>query len=76
MIDGGDCAPITDYSTYANRYWETNQGSISNIFGQCVDCGLENGLNIHIDLCGYEANEVRITGPSWGWDVNNGVIGF
>ena len=45
---------------YANRYWETNQGSISNIYGQCVDCGLENGLNIHIDLCGYEANEVRI----------------
>lgn len=75
MIDGGDCAPITDYSTYANRYWETNQGSISNIFGQCVECGLENGLNIHIDLCGYEANEVRITGPAWGWDVNNGVIG-
>ena len=20
MIDGGDCAPITDYSTYSNRY--------------------------------------------------------
>ena len=67
-------SPITDYSI-RKQIFRANQGGISAIFGQCVECGLENGLNIHIDLCGYEANEVRITGPAWGWDVNNGVIG-
>ena len=30
MIDGASCAPITDYSAYANR--QTQQGSINNDF--------------------------------------------
>ena len=37
MVDGADCAPITDYSTYANR--QVASGSTtSDTYGSCTAC--------------------------------------
>ena len=37
MVDGGDCAPVTDYSTYANR--QVASGSTtSDTYGSCTAC--------------------------------------
>ena len=40
MVNGGGCAPITDYSSYANRQWIIGQGAISNTYDKCGPCGL------------------------------------
>jgi hypothetical protein len=38
MVDGGSCAPITDYANYANRLWVLNSGDVANVFGTCGEC--------------------------------------
>ena len=39
MIDGGSCAPVTDYSGYANRQWKTTDpNSIDVTYNQCEAC--------------------------------------
>jgi hypothetical protein len=38
MVNGGGCAPITDYSTYANRRWLLGQGDVANTYGKCGSC--------------------------------------
>jgi beta-glucanase (GH16 family) len=39
MQNGASCAPITDYSTYANRAINiTSDTSISNVWGSCSSC--------------------------------------
>ena len=38
MIDGGDCAPETDYSTYAQRSWAVNGDNPSDVFDKCGFC--------------------------------------
>lgn len=40
MADGGDCAPVTDYATYANRNWDggTDPLSIDATYGRCTVC--------------------------------------
>jgi len=35
MANGGDCAPVTDSFSYANRLWETTAGNVTNNYGQC-----------------------------------------
>jgi uncharacterized protein (TIGR02145 family) len=35
MVDGGSCAPITDYWSYANRLWAVGSGDVSNVYGTC-----------------------------------------
>jgi hypothetical protein len=73
MVNGGDCAPLTDFSTYANRQWLTTDDlMISNTYGQCAACDLES-LMLTIEVCDV-ANEVRMTGPFWGWDITAGPI--
>ena len=75
MQNGGTCAPVTDYSNYANRKWATTDPlSISNVYGQCGPCAVSNNLELIIDVCGALPNEVRITGPFWGWDPAGGPI--
>jgi hypothetical protein len=44
MVDGGTCAPVTDYSSYANRQWISGQGAVSNTYGLCSTCATQ-GLN-------------------------------
>ena len=39
MQSGGTCAPITDYSSYANRLVNVFPGTITNdSYGTCIDC--------------------------------------
>jgi hypothetical protein len=36
MVDGGSCAPVTDYWSYANRLWEVGSGDVNGIlYGTC-----------------------------------------
>jgi hypothetical protein len=74
MQNGGTCAPITDYTNYANRIWTTTDPlTVSNTYGQCVACVTSTDLVITTTVC-TTANEVRLTGPFWGWDPNAGPI--
>ena len=39
MANGGTCAPVTDYSNYANRKWlSTDPLTINNTYGRCDAC--------------------------------------
>lgn len=35
MANGGSCAPVTDYFSYANRRWDLGSGNVTNNYGQC-----------------------------------------
>ncbi|MBI1265938.1 MAG: hypothetical protein GC193_00765 [Cryomorphaceae bacterium] len=39
MQNGGTCAPITDFSNYANRLWNVGDANPSGTYGQCDACG-------------------------------------
>ena len=52
MVDGGSCAPITDYWSYANRQWLAGSGDVSNIYGTCGECG-------SVDLSGCTDTEAN-----------------
>ena len=74
MQNGGTCAPITDFATYANRQWLTTDSTwISNTYGQCGACAPPGDLIIVTEVCD-SASEVRLTGPWWGWDPFGGPI--
>ena len=72
MQNGGTCAPVTDYSTYANRRWLTTEPlNITNTYGQCGACN-NTGLLITVDVCALTPTTVKMTGPWWSWDPNAG----
>ena len=77
MVDGGSCAPVTDFANYANRLWEVGSGDeVMSTYNQCTSCNPSNEvLDLTLTICGDEVpNDVRITGPFWGWDPNAGPI--
>ena len=71
MVDGASCAPVTDFSGYANR--QLQQGSTANDFygtcdGICND--LPGGLiTFQLDMSEYEGtfNVVNLNGSFNGW---------
>lgn len=73
MQNGGTCAPVTDYFSYANRRWLTTDPlTVSTTYGQCSGC---DNLLINVDVCTTTPpTSVRMTGPFWGWDPNAGPI--
>jgi hypothetical protein len=73
MANGGDCAPVTDYYSYANREWLTTDTLAINItYGRCTACPATNSsLKINVEVCDA-AEKVKMTGPFWNWDTNNG----
>ena len=76
MIDGGDCAPATDFANFANRLWTVGDADISDVYGQCVSCN-PPALTLTVDMsCTATPTpaEVRITGPFWGWDPAGGPV--
>ncbi len=74
MQNGGTCAPITDFSSYANRQWLTTDALTLDItYGQCTPCAPQTDLFITTEVCD-PATEVRMTGPWWGWDPAGGPI--
>jgi len=41
MLQGADCAPVTDYANYANRLEPINLGIVNDIYGSCMPCNAE-----------------------------------
>lgn len=77
MQNGGSCAPVTDYSNYANRRWDVGSGDVSISYDRCVPCSYPD-LSVTVEVCDA-ANQVNLTGPIWSWNpawgpqgVNNG----
>jgi hypothetical protein len=76
MVDGGTCAPITDFANYANRLWTVGAGDVSETYGQCAGCS-QPPLTLTLDVsCSANATPaaVSFTGPFWGWDPNAGPV--
>ena len=38
MQNGGTCAPLTDYFSYANRKWVVGSGDVNISYDRCVPC--------------------------------------
>lgn len=77
MVDGGTCAPVTDFANYANRQWLAGGADVTgDIYGSCTGCG-PAPLTLDLDMsCSAVTapTEVRITGPFWGWDPIGGPV--
>ncbi len=75
MIDGGDCAPVTDFANYANRRWDVDAPDVNDTYNQCTSCNTGNvDVTLTVEVCGPAANEVRMTGAFWGWDPAGGPV--
>lgn len=75
MIDGGSCAPVTDFNSYANRQWIVDSPDMNDTFNQCTACNTGNvDVTLTVEVCGPAANEVRMTGAFWGWDPVGGPV--
>ena len=85
MVDGGACAPVTDYATYANRLWEVGGDNPSDVYNSCSACDGTGGgattFNVDmscVDAVGATVNgattftEVFVTGPWCGWCAADG----
>lgn len=69
MQNGGTCAPVTDYFSYANRKWVVGSGDVNISYDRCVPCSYPN---IVITTCAPGATSVKLTGPNWQWNPNFG----
>ena len=70
MANGGSCAPVTDFSSYANRLWTVGDPDVTGVvYGQCDPCTPPADLIITAEVCGNTGGSVvRMTGPFWNWD--------
>ena len=77
MADGATCAPVTDYSSYANRV-ATSGSTTSDTYGSCLTCAEQAALqtatvSFAIDMSASEYpndsyNNVVINGSWNGWN--------
>ena len=74
MVDGADCAPVTDYNAYANR--TTEAGSpVSDYYGTCdgecndVPPPPSQNITFSVDMAGYSGTfgSVNLNGSFNGW---------
>ena len=85
LIGAGDCTPITDGASYANRLWTVGSADISDVYASCEACGTTGGgstiFNVDmscVDGAGATVNgattftEVFVTGPWCGWCAADG----
>ena len=85
LIGVGDCTPITDGASYANRLWTVGSENISDVYGSCTACDSTGGgstvFNVDmscVDAAGATLNgattftEVFVTGPWCGWCAADG----
>ncbi|MFT6728314.1 MAG: hypothetical protein ACI9RU_002597, partial [Litorivivens sp.] len=74
MVNGGTCAPITDFSSYANRQWLVTDGyAINNTYatcGICVDCSVDTDED---GLTDCDENDVYFTDPNDADSDNDGL---
>ena len=75
MTDGGSCAPVTDYYSYANRIWHTTDALDVDVnYDRCVPCSYPD-VSITSEICEpLVASEVKLVGPP-NWDWNSGKLG-
>ena len=75
MVDGGACAPVTDYANYANRLWFPGGDYPSDIFNSCTGCdddGSNNGggdttavaTTFHVDMGCIDAAGATVNGSA------------
>ena len=65
MVDGADCAPVTDFSAYANRTVTAGPNAVTNDYygtcdGTCNDeivISTETQVTFHVDMSGYAGTE-------------------
>ena len=85
MVDGGACAPVTDYANYANRLWEVGAENPSDVYNSCSACDGTGGgsttFNVDMSCIGAAGTtvngatsftEVFVTGPWCGWCAADG----
>jgi len=71
MQQGGTCAPLTNYSSYANREWVVGSGDVTDVYyGRCVPCDYPD-FTITTEVCD-PATTVKLTGPLWAWNLTYG----
>ncbi len=70
MQNGGTCAPLTDYFSYANRKWVVGSGDVNISYDRCVPCSYPD-IVITTEVCSA-VTSVRLTGPIWQWNPNYG----
>ena len=82
MVDGADCAPVTDYAGYANR--QINAGTVANDYygtcdGTCNDSNVsvdqfEVTFQLDVSEYGGPVTSAEIFGTFNGWDpFSNGL---
>ena len=72
MVDGADCAPVTDYANYANRQWMVTDGNIADTYDTCTPCGAGPDsvmVTITVDMSEEEVNPIGVfvAGSFQGW---------
>ena len=76
MVNGGECAPITDFDAYANRTILANDGVVVYDYygtcdGECNDAipGPPGLVTFYVDMAGYQGsfNTVNLNGSFNGW---------
>jgi hypothetical protein len=65
MQNGGTCAPVTNYDTYANREWLVGSGDVNISYDRCVPCSYPD-LEVIVEVC-TPATQVNLTGAMWLW---------
>jgi hypothetical protein len=65
MQNGGTCAPVTNYDTYANREWIVGSGDVNISYDRCVPCSYPD-LEVIVEVC-TPATQVNLTGAMWLW---------
>jgi 1,4-alpha-glucan branching enzyme len=85
LVGLGDCTPVTDGATYANRLWTVGSADISDVYASCTGCDTTGGgsttFNVDmscVDAAGSTVNgsttfaEVFVTGPWCDWCAADG----
>ena len=73
MQAGGTCAPVTDYSSFANRLVNVLPGTITNdSYGTCVECilGCTDSLACNFDALATFDDGSCLNGPDLQVSVN------
>ena len=71
MQDGGSCAPVTDFWSYANRLWNPGDGlDISINYDRCVPCSYPD-VSITVEFCDTTGLGIaKLVGPIYGWNYS------
>lgn len=82
MVDGADCAPVTDFNAYANRTVTAGPNAVTNDYygtcdGTCNDeivISTETQVTFHVDMSGYagpeDPSQVTWNSGANGWCGN------